>query len=125
MPKTTEVLLKEYGYTEVQEGLFIPERPSSERWERVEGGWQCYGMGRSMGGGAPWGTKMDGGALFKIPYTQKPSFATAGGLHPAANAEAFDFIWPDKVVNDIYAHVSKPGEGNEWVRQDDGSFKKA
>jgi hypothetical protein len=121
MAKNAETLLIEYGYTEVPVGLFVPQRPTSERWEKVDGGWHCYGPAvAGFGGGKPWGQPIQGSPLMRIPYTQAEPFANASGLHPADQPEAFEWVWPEARVVEIYAHVSKPGEGNKFVKVEDG-----
>ena len=120
---TAKELLLQYGYTEVSPGLFVPARPSSERWEKVEGGWHCYAPATAgFGGGDPWGKVLDGG-LMQVPFTQTEAFKDASGLHPARNPEAFQWVWPEERVEEIYAHVAGP-DGNEWVKTDDGKLVK-
>lgn len=125
MPKQASTLLKEYGYTEVQDGLFVPARPSSERWERVEGGWHCYApVAASFGGGEPWGRVLDLG-LMQVPYCQSEAFASASGLSPSRNPAAFEWVWPEERLVEIYEHVATPGKGNEWVKTEAGYEKTA
>lgn len=122
MPKTAAELLNDYGYTEVQAGLFVPARPSSERWEKVTGGWQCYAApAPTIGGGEPWGRPLAGG-LLQVPYTQSGTYAAVGGLHPARHPEAFEWVWPEERLVEIYAHVAVPGKGNLWRKTDEGEY---
>lgn len=116
-------LLKDYGYSEVSDGLFVPARPSSERWEKVKDGWYCYGpAGATFGGGPPWGKALDGG-LVQVPYTQTEQYANVGGLHPAIQPEAFEWVWPDARLEEIYAHAPKEGP-NQYRKTDEGKYVK-
>lgn len=125
MAKKTETLLKEHGFTEVSEGKFIPERPSSERWERAGDGWYCYAPpSPTFGGGAPWGRAVSA-ALMQVPFKQRDSFANVSGLHPSDHPEQFEWVWPDERVNEIYAYAVTDGDkGNQFVKvqNDDGTY---
>lgn len=121
-----ETLLKEYGYTEVNPGIFMPARPSSEVWVKVEGGWNCYAVASSaVGGGAPWGKRTDSGRV-QVPFTQKTEFADIGGLHPAnpEHEAMFEWVWPDERLVEIYTYAPKHGEGNQFtkVQNKDGTY---
>ena len=129
-----EALLLAYGYTTAGDGFYEPARPSSERWRKVAGGWECYASaGASMGGGAPWGRVLmletvaqdaDGNPLqvatgfMQVPFTQSENYKNVSGLHPAANPEAFEWVWPDARLVEIYSHLAEPG-GNKWVKVGD------
>lgn len=121
--KTVEKLLTDYGYREVGNGLFEPARPSSERWRNVPGGWECFSPPTiPFGGGAPWGRPIDGGWI-QVPFSQKESFKNAGGLHPLENPEAFEWIWPEERLREIYEHTSGK-DGNHWIKTDEGKFER-
>jgi hypothetical protein len=145
---TTETLLHQYGYVEATPGTFTsPRRPSNEHWQRVDGGWLCYGVAAPIGQGKPWGVAVcatcgaridehpaDQSAHFftpaerlLVPYTVAPKFQGVSGLHPATHPECFDFVWPDARVHEIYAHVRYDAERdqivNDWrkVTAEDGA----
>lgn len=125
MAKTASQLLIDSGlYSEVQTGLFAPVRPSSEHWEKTEGGWHCYTRPTlSIGGGEPWGKVLDGG-LMQLPFSQAPAFAEASGLHPARNPEAYIWEWPEERLVEIYTYASPDGD-NPWRKTDEGKFVKS
>lgn len=124
MAKSASDLLIDYGYTEVSDGLFVPGRPSSERWEKVDGGFNCYvPAAAGINGGDPWGKVLEGG-LMQVPFTQTEAYKDASGLHPARQPEAFEWVWPEERVVEIYAHTAG-ANGNEWVRNEDGKIVKA
>lgn len=119
---TAETLLLDYGYTKVGDDL-IPARPSSERWHKVDGGYECYALPTlTFGGGPPWGQLQEGG-LVKVPYSQLPNFKQVSGLHPSVNPECFEWVWPEERLVEIYEHAPKSGP-NPYVKvQDpDGSY---
>lgn len=127
MAKDAAALLKDYGYVELGDGLlsvkgellYIPARTSSERWEKTDGGWHCYGIAaRPFGGGEPWGRPM-GGDLVQVPYTQTEAFANVSGLHPARNPEAFEWVWPEERLVEIYEHATPLGADSQAWRKEE------
>lgn len=100
---TTDELLLNYGYTGGPD-VFLPARPSSERWERTDGGWLCYR-------GAE----------------QVPFRCIQGGVNPQRPQdapEAFEWVWPDERLQEIYAHAVRDGD-NPWVKTGAGYEKVA
>lgn len=59
----------------------------------------------------------------QVPFSQTEAFALASGLHPARQPEAFEWVWPEKRLIEIYAHTAGP-DGNEWVKTDEGVLVK-
>lgn len=124
MAKDAAALLKDYGYAEVSDGLYVPGRPSSERWEKVKDGWHCYAVATpTIGGGQPWGKPLDGG-LVQVPYTQSQTFENVSGLHPARNPEAFKWVWPEERVAEIYTYATPLGADSPAYRKVDGKYVK-
>ena len=102
-------------------GLYEPARPSSERWRRVAGGWECYALPTpAIGGGAPWGAVVEGTPFIRVPYR-----ALFGGAHPATDPQAFEWIWPDSRLQEIYAHVAERDIGNPWHKTEAGEYVRA
>jgi hypothetical protein len=113
-------LVGAYGYR--QDGdWFVPGRPSSERWQRVEGGYACYTpITAAFGGGMPWGRVVPGEGIMQVPWTQKPEYANASGLHPSVNPDTFEWVWSQERLEEIYEHAVPAGE-NPWVKETDES----
>lgn len=102
--------------------VFAPSRPSRERWEKVDGGWLCFGFATSgIVGGEPWGLPAGPGRM-QVPYRQLESYATVGGLHPVHNPEAFEWVWPEERVLEIFEYAPKNGEGNQFRRTSSGKL---
>ena len=118
---TAAELLVKYGYTEVASNLFVPARSSSERWEKVQDGWNCYALPTpSLGGGEPWGQDM-GTGFVRVPFCQSVAYVGVSGLNPARNPECFNWLWPEERLVEIYEHAVMGAE-NPWRKLDDGSF---
>ena len=103
--------LEAYGYTLV-DGMYVrPNKESTERWQPVDGGFLCFRKE------SDWGKVVDND-LIQVPFTQNASYAGVGGLHPSRQPEAFEWVWPDERIVEIYTHT---GEG--WVKTVDDSGK--
>jgi len=114
--KTAELLIA-YGYTEVSPGMFLPARASSERWEKTDGGWLCYRVGGEEQGGRP----IANSPLIQIPY--RTEVHGVNPRRPGNTPDAFEWVWPDERLQEIYAHAVPTGD-NTWQKLDDGSFVK-
>lgn len=116
-------LLVDYGYTEMEvdgRKVYTPARPSSERWEAVDGGFHCYGLpAAGFGGGKPWGRVLSP-VLMQIPFKQSELFANASGLHPADHPDAFEWVWPSERVEQIYRYAPREGANSpQYVKVTD------
>lgn len=121
---TAEAALEAYGYTE-EGDIFSKPNQDTQIWQRVERGFIRHE--RPAAGlviGAPsWGRPSRlSPDLIEVPYTQTDKFRDVGGLHPAAQPEAFEWTWPAHVVAEIYAHGHTSEFGQAWKRNEAGEL---
>jgi hypothetical protein len=107
--------LREYGYTEDDQGVFSPARPSSEYWVKAVGGWRCF---TKQPPSHDWGRRDEDADAWEIPYRQEEP---TSGLHPMTTPDAFEWIWPEERLLEIYTYTAFNGP---WRKLDDGSFVK-
>jgi hypothetical protein len=129
---TAEKALIAYDYQE-RNGLFVRKSGHpSDAWKKLpDGGWACFSVATPVyavaGVADPSGGKAWGKATPEIPgWVQTPyrladRWASVGGLHPETHPECFEWVWPDERVEEIHVYGLRAIQGEEFVRQDDGS----
>lgn len=115
--------LEAYGF-KVEGDVYYKDTADTQTWERVTGGFRR--LERPAAGiviGAPaWGRPVENTGLIEVPYRQAAKFEGVSGLHPATHPEAFEWIWPEEAVAEIYAYGYTPDYGRRWKRNADGEL---
>lgn len=127
---TGKAALESYGYTFNPDTGFYTNTQSGQVWQENEGGgWLCFNRATPTfkspsvsdpAKGEPWGKPVAGVPGWVVtPYGLAEGWDGVGGLHPLTHEVAFQWVWPDEAVAEIYEFASRE-ESNPYIRGEDG-----
>ena len=121
---TARQALEQYGFTK-RNNEYVREDEDTQSWEPAPGGsgWHRYDSPTAGGlvvGSPAWGREMEDGRV-QVPYAQTERYQGVSGLHPSTHPEAFEWVWPDAVVQETYAYgYESIVHGRRYRKDDDG-----